>query len=209
MLALTLALSSTAHAQDGAAGARTWQLDPSASTVYVLVKHDPTTALAGMAHDHTVAATGWTGTVVWDPANPAACQVDIQVPVAGLVIDPPGLRQRAGLEGETEDSDKTKISDNMWGSRQLEKDRFPTISFRSTSCSGTGPTYAVAGQMSVHGVSQAVTAQMTIRADDGGFSASGKLPSKASAWGFEPFTAAMGMVRNLDELQFTIDVKGR
>lgn len=190
-----------------AAEARTWKLDPAASVLYVLVKHDTSTTLANMAHDHTIAATGWTGTVVWNPADPTACKVDITVPVAGLVVDPPGYRERANLHGETEESDKPKILDNMWGSRQLDKDRFPSITFSSTSCSGAGPV-VVSGNMTIHGVSRPVSLPMNITVDGDTFSAKGRLPSSTSQWGFEPFTAAMGMIKNLDELEFTIDVKG-
>ncbi|MCB9683473.1 MAG: YceI family protein [Alphaproteobacteria bacterium] len=188
---------------------RTWKLDPSASTLFVLVKHDPNTALSGLAHDHTVAATGWSGTVTWTEGDPSACKVEITVPVSGLVIDPPGLRQRAGLEGDTPDSDKAKISDNMWGSRQLEKDVFPSISFASTSCNGSGSVITVAGNMTIHGVTKAVSLPMTINVSGDTFSAKGTMPSTASAWGFQPFTAAFGAIKNLDELQFTIDVRGR
>lgn len=191
-----------------AAAPRTWKLDPASSAVFVLVKHDPDTALAGMAHDHTVAATGWSGTVTWTDGDPSACKVEITVPVSGLVIDAPGMRARAGLEGETEEDDKAKISENMWGSRQLEKDRFPSITFSSTSCTGSGSAITVAGTMTIHGVSKAVSVPMTITTAGDTFSAKGTFPSTASAWGFQPFTAAMGMIKNLDALQFTVDVKG-
>lgn len=187
---------------------RTWKLDPGSSTLFVLVKHDPNTALSGLAHDHTVAATGWSGQVTWTEGDPSACKVEITVPVSGLVIDPPGLRQRAGLEGETDEGDKTKISDNMWGSRQLEKDRFPSITFASTSCSGSGTAITVAGNMSIHGVTKAVSLPMTISVSGDSFAAKGTMPSTASTWGFQPFTAAFGAIKNLDELQFTIDVRG-
>ncbi|MCB9685637.1 MAG: YceI family protein [Alphaproteobacteria bacterium] len=203
MLITTMLLSTSAHAEG-----RTWDLDPAASTLFVLVKHDPNTALAGMAHDHTIAATGWSGSVTWDPDAPGTCAVHIDVPVSGLVVDPPGYRARAGLEGDVPDGDKVKIAENMWGNRQLEKDRFPSISFSSTRCEGSGPTYVVVGDMTIHGVTKQVSTQMTIQADDAGFHASGTLPAALTTWDMSPFTAAMGMIKNLNELAFTIDVKG-
>ncbi len=188
---------------------RTWTLDPGASTLYVLVKYDRNTALSGLGHDHTIAATGWSGTVTWDPDDLSACEVEIRVPVGKLVVDPPGYRARAGLEGETPADDKPKILENMWGRKQLEKDRFPEITFRSTACSGDPARPTVQGKLTLHGVTRQVSLPMAIAVDEERFTAEGSLPITGSSFGFDPFTAALGAVKNQDALRIVIDVTGR
>lgn len=190
--------------------ARTYTLDAKKSTLYVLIKFDRDAALASVAHDHVIVATGWTGTATWNPADASACKVEISVPVSGLVVDPPGMRANAGLEGETEAGDKTKITENFQGKRQLDMASYPKITFSSTSCTGDSGTgkVKVNGNLTIHGVSKAVTASMTVDATDAGFSASGKLSATHSDFGFEPFTAALGAVRNTQPLAFTMAIKG-
>jgi polyisoprenoid-binding protein YceI len=189
--------------------ARTWELDPAASTLFVIVRHDASTALSGMAHDHAVTATGWSGKVTWDPADPGACDIHVVVPVGGLVVDPPGMRERAGLEGDTDETDKPKILDNLWSARQLDKSRFPSIEFSSTSCAGAGTAFTVKGTLTMHGVAKELSVPMTIVVDGDHFSAAGAFDTTGTTFGFQPYTAAMGMIRNLDGLSFTIDVRGR
>ena len=53
---------------------------PSGSTLLVIVLKDTSTIGSGFAHDHAIGATGWSGTVHWDSADPAACKVNITVP---------------------------------------------------------------------------------------------------------------------------------
>jgi polyisoprenoid-binding protein YceI len=190
------------------AGPRLWTLDPSQGALSVLVRYERGTALASMAHDHVVAATGWTGTVSWVEGEPQRCEISVSVPVSGLVVDPPGSRTRAGLPGETPAEDRGKILENLSGDRQLDGDRFPKITFRSTSCTPQGEKILVAGTLSLHGVSRAIEVPMEIEAGER-FAARGAFSISGESFGFQPFRAAMGAVRNQDRLAFTIDVRGR
>lgn len=217
--ALTLALlaAPAAFAQDEPAptdepaaepakGPVTYALQPSRSVLAVLVKYDRTSLIAG--HDHIVQASTFTGTVVWDPADPSTCDIDISFPVTALVVDPDGSRARAGLEGETSDNDKKKIKQNFEGKSQLDASGFPTISFESTSCVAKGERFEVTGPLSMHGVSHEVKASMKITADGQAFAAKGTFSGTHGDWGFDPFTALLGSLRNDDALAFTVDVKG-
>jgi polyisoprenoid-binding protein YceI len=187
---------------------RLWTLQPSQSDLSVLVRYERGTALASMAHDHVVAATGWTGTVWWVEGEPERCEISVSVPVTGLVVDPPGSRARAGLPGETPDEDKRKIGENLSGDRQLDGSRFPQITFRSTSCRPQGEKILVTGTLSLHGASRRIEVPMEITADER-LQARGTFSISGESFGMQPFRAAMGAVRNQDRLDFTIDVQGR
>lgn len=214
-LASTIALAQDAPAEEApteeapaeeAAGPTTYTLDPAQSRIYVLVKYDRGAAIAG--HDHVVVAETFDGTVTWDPSDPSACDVSISFPVTALTVDPGNARSWAGLEGETGEGDKSKIRDNFLGKHQLESDKFPKISYKSSSCSGSGSSYEVKGDLTIHGVTKSVTSKMTIDAGDT-FSASGTFKTGHDTWGMEPYSALLGALKNAPELTFTVNVKGK
>jgi polyisoprenoid-binding protein YceI len=214
-LSSTLALAQDAPAVDApaeaapaeeASGPRTYTLDPSQSKLYVLVKYDRNATIPG--HDHVVVASTFDGKVTWDPEDPSACDISIEFPVTALTVDPGNSRTWAGLEGETGEGDKGKIRDNLLGKHQLESERFPKISYQSSSCSGSGSSFEVKGELSMHGISKPVTTKMTISAGDA-FAAKGTFTTDHATWGMDPFSALLGALKNDPQLAFTVDVKGK
>ncbi|MBA2321388.1 MAG: YceI family protein, partial [Deltaproteobacteria bacterium] len=184
-----------------------YEINASASTLFVIVRRDPGTIGASFAHDHAVGATGWSGTVHWDPSNVAACAISIKLPVSGLRVDPPGYRAKAGIDPEgVSDSDEAKITDNFRSDSQLDMGSYPEIAFQSTSCAGADGKYVVSGNMTMRGKSRPTKIPMSITADGSTLKASGKFDANHTDWGFNPFSAAFGSVKNLNELTFVIDV---
>lgn len=190
-----------------AGGATTYKLDPAQGALYVVLKYDRSALMAG--HDHVIQASTFTGSVTWSATDPTACKVDIRFPVSALVVDPPGSRARAGFEGETSDGDKKKIAENMWGKGQLDASSFPEISYQATKCEGTTGSVKVSGNLRIHGVSKAVTLTMNVTADGSAFAAKGSTNITHGMFGFSPFTAGLGMLKNDDNLKLVVDVKGR
>lgn len=189
-----------------APAAVTYKLDAPASWLYVLVRYDRNATMAG--HDHVVKAVDFDGKVTWNPADPSACAIDISFPVSALQVDPGNARQHVGVEGETAEGDKRKIKANLEGRHQLEADSHPNITYKSTSCAANGDRVDVTGSLNIHGVAKTVKVPMTIAADATSFKANGKFTLKHSDFGFEPFTALLGMLRNAPELEFVVNVKG-
>ncbi len=184
-----------------------YAIDAPASTLFVIVLRDPATLAATLAHDHAIGATGWSGTVVWDPADPAACRVAVTVPVAGLRVDPPGYRAKAGIDlGGVSASDKAKISANFWAPNQLDRARFSEIRFESTTCTGRGGRYVVNGEMTLRGRVRTTAIEMNVSADGRTLKASGRFQARQTDWRFQPYSAFLGAIRNKDELTFVIDV---
>ncbi|MSP54363.1 MAG: YceI family protein [Myxococcales bacterium] len=183
-------------------------LDPSKSQIYVQVYKDPDTLAAGLSHDHVIAATGWNGKVTWDTANIAACKVTISVPTSGLVNDEDSLRKKVGYDTVLDSGDRAEVKEHMLGSDQLNAGSFPNLTFTSTSCAASGTSTVVKGNMSLHGVSKAVSVTMAITADGKSFGAKGTLALGQTDFGITPFSALFGQLKNKNEMKFTIDVKG-
>ena len=186
-----------------------YRLDPGAGAIYVQVYKDPDTLAAGLSHDHVIVAKGWTGTVVWTPDDLSACSIDIRVPVNSLQNDASEWRTRVGYDTTLSESQRAEVRDHMIGSSQLDAARYPEITFRSTGCARDGDRYAVTGTLSVHGKSQTVTIKMKISGDGARFSASGTLKFKQSSFGFQPFSAMAGALKNRDEVKLVIEVSGK
>ncbi len=165
-----------------APAATDYTLKASSSTLFVVVYKDPNTLGSGFAHDHAIAATGWTGKVHWNPANVAECKIDISVPVSGLKVDPPGFRQKAGIDPseEVDADDKAEITSNFQGSSQLDMAKYSTITFQSTSCAQSGDKVEVSGNMTIRGKAR---------------------PTKV-------LMAALGAVKNQNKLTFVMDLVG-
>ena len=209
-----VALSDTGGPAAAAASEVTYTLDPSKTWLYVIVTIDKSTIGSALGHDHAIAATGWSGSVTW-PAPGSSdwskCSVRIDVPVSGLKVDPPGYREHAGLDadGAVGDKDKATITGNFKGKRQLDASTHSKISFRSTSCAPAGDKVSVKGTLTIRGVGATVTAPMTVSHDGTSFSASGRFSANHTDFGFKPFTAALGALKNNNKLTFVINTKGK
>ncbi len=185
-----------------------YAMSDTTGTIYVQVFKDPTTLAAGLSHDHVMKATGWTGSVTWDATNPATCAVDISIPVAKLEVDSNTMRAKVGYSGQLSDSDRSSVQESMLSSGQLDGSKYPNMTFKSSSCSGSGETIMVKGSLTIRGKAKEITVPMKISASATEFSAKGTFKAKHSDFGFTPFEALLGQLKNKDEMTFTVDVKG-
>lgn len=82
----------------------------------------------------------FSGTLTYDPADPAKCAIDVTV-------------QSASLDTRNSGRDKVLRSDDFF-----DVDKFPTLSFHSTSVTSAGVgAYDVTGDLTIHGVTKRVT----------------------------------------------------
>jgi polyisoprenoid-binding protein YceI len=150
---------------------------------------------------------GFTGAVTWDPTNPGACKVDINVPVSQLQVDAPEMRKKVGYDTVLDDSQRADVTKNMLSDEQLDGAKFSNITFKATKCEGAGDSVKVSGNLTIHGVSKSVTVPMKISAGDT-ISAKGSLHILASDDGFQPYSALLGQLKNQNDMTLTIDVVG-
>ena len=195
---------------EAATGPQTYALDPASSFLAVVVYNDENRWTPVTGHDHVMKAQTFSGTVVWDSEDAAACDVQISVPASALQVDPPGARERMGLDpdGAIGDGQKGTVVKNMLGKHVLAADAFPDLSFASSSCDGTTGAVQVRGELKVHGVGKAVAVPMTITLEEGSFHAKGTFDLGHADFGMKPFTYGPGTPRNAEKLTFVVDVQG-
>ena len=185
-----------------------YTINTGSSTLLVAIRNDTSAWASRLGHDHAIVASDFTGKVVWDATDASKCNISFSIPVSKLVVDPAGSRERMGFHGVTSDSDKETITTNFRSEGQLNMAAHPTISFQSTSCSGTSGKVDVKGNFTMRGTTKPVTAAMNVTVDGSTFKASGGFESTHTYFDFEPFQALGGNLRNQDRLQFVLDVKG-
>ncbi|MCB9763407.1 MAG: YceI family protein [Alphaproteobacteria bacterium] len=209
VLSLLLALGGSPDSPIGAAyaqdAAHTYALK---GLLYVQVYKDPDTIAAALAHDHVVRASGWTGTVTWDPSNPGACDVKITVPVNRLAVDEEDLRRALGYDTFPKAGEREDIKKEMLSEDQLSGTKFPQITYKSTSCEAAGDNVKVTGDLTIRGKTKPVTMTMTVKADAVNFQAKGSLAINATDFGFDPFSAGFGALKNQNRMILVVDAKG-
>jgi polyisoprenoid-binding protein YceI len=175
---------------------------------YIVVKKDPSTMAAGLSHDHAIRAKGISGSFTWNAADPAACRLKVLMPVNQLDVDAPETRKAAGLEGTLSDGQRKDVRKNMLAKGQLYANNFPTISFQSDGCSLNEERFAVQGDLTIRGKAQRVILRGSLSAEDAAFRLRGFVNIKATDFGFEPYTALLGQLKNQNEMKLVVDLRG-
>ena len=176
-----------------AAATRTYVIDASASAVQVHVGKSGVFGFAG--HTHEVTADRFEGRVDADPDDLARSSVELSFEASGLTVS---------AQGEPE-GDAPKVQEVMAGSKVLDVSRFPAIRFRSRQVSGRRAAEGayelqVAGEVSLHGVSRAVTVPVRVELSGATLTASGRTTLAQRAFGIEPVTAGGGTVKVKNEV---------
>jgi polyisoprenoid-binding protein YceI len=93
----------------------------------------------------------------------------------------------------------------------LESQRYPEIVYESSrvTASGTGDRYwaALAGNLTLHGVTKSLSISARVAVNGDSLRASGEFSLKQSDFGITLVSAAGGTIRVKDELKFTFDIK--
>lgn len=189
---------------------KNYKLSDAQSLLYVLVENDASTLMSRMGHDHVIRATGWQGKFAYDRDRPESSRVEFTIPVQGLRADEADMRQRVGLSGKVSSGDCRKTEENMLKKNQLWGERYAEITFVSTGFregDGAGKLL-VSGALTIRGVSKSLEVEMTIGDEAGGVRASGRFSVRHGDFGFQPFSAPLGALKNKDNIEFVIDVLG-
>jgi polyisoprenoid-binding protein YceI len=165
---------------------------------------------SGLAHDHVVEATEVSGTVEYDPARPEGSSVVIETRTATLRIDDPAARRRSGVEGEISASERADVAKAMRAPDQLDVARYPTIRFASTRVVPEGEgRLRVTGSLTIRGVTREVSFPVTVALEDGALRARATLRFLQSSFGYRPYSALLGAIRNKDEVSLEVDLVAR
>lgn len=162
---------------------------------------------SALAHDHVVRATTFTGHVQIDLSAPTNGSITVEVQTASLKVDEPELRQKYGLASQLSEKDRRQIQETMQSSSQLDVAQYPTMKFVATKIEAqpTG-TYSVTGNLTIREKTQVVTFPAQIERRENALHVKGNFRFKQSSFGYTPYSALFGAVRNQDEVLLHFEV---
>jgi len=163
-----------------------WVIDKNHSQVNFQIRHGGVSNVRG-------SLSGVTGTVVWDDKDPSKSSVE------------------ATIDATTVSTNNDARDKHLKSPDFFNVEKFPTLTFKSTSVSGASGKLQVTGDLTLGGVTKSVTLDV-----DGptapqkgmggkmvtGFSASGLLKRSDFNFGNPKFNGLLG-----DDVKFTIDVE--
>lgn len=187
------------------AAAAAFKVDPSRSSLVVQIFRDGVAARLG--HDHVVQATTFSGRVTYDPSAPTLSSVAAEVRTATLTVDDAETRRKFGLEGQLSTKDVAEIEKSMKAEGQLDVVKFPLITFTSTTITPQAQDrYLVTGQLTIRGVTRAVQFPANVVMDGNVLRATGTFTFMQSAFGYKPYSALLGAIKNKDAVTLHIDL---
>ena len=110
---------------------QTWTIDPAHSSVGFTIRH----LMISKVHGHF---TRWSGSLVFDEADPAASKVEVQIEVASVDTREPNR------DGHLRTGDFFDV------------EHFPHMTFKSTRVEGSGSDFKVTGDLTLRGVTKPV-----------------------------------------------------
>jgi polyisoprenoid-binding protein YceI len=198
LLLTALALSQLGH----------YALDPAETELLALTA--PAGLLAGASHPHVVAARQVQGEVVFDPADATSLRVSVVVPAAALENDEPALRKRLGFPSMLSEADRKTVAANLRAKSQLDTSGHPTITFVSRAARRLDPEHLeLTGTLTLRGVAVELTLPVTATARDGVFRGEGTVNITHAMFGFEPYSAALGTIKNAEGITLRLRLVAR
>ncbi len=195
-LLLLLLLAPAAHAAE--------KLTLDAARSELVVKTHAAGIGKGFAHDHVVRATEVAGTAELDPSSPESLQASLTVKAASLEVDEPSVRRRHAETSQLDDKDRQSVKESMLGEKQLDARRFPVITFTSTRARREGGQLLLDGKLTLHGQTRELTVPVKLAQRDGRTTAESRFSVRTSDYGIKPYSAALGTIKNGDEVDFVI-----
>lgn len=184
-----------------------WALDSKGTAL--AVKTWKTGAGAGLAHDHVVRATRFSGRASLDEAGtPESLALELVVDVNALTPDEPEDRRTYHLPNTpVPENDRTKVKENMLGDEQLDAAKFPTLSFKVNKVyrEESGVLQCL-GKLTLHGVTKELLFPITVKATENRVEGEAAVKFKTSDFGVKPYSAALGLIRNKDEVELVVRV---
>ena len=146
---------------------------------------------SAFAHDHEIRAPIQSGNF-----DEQKHTVEFKVNAAELkVLDPDGS-----------DNERSQVQHTMEGPKVLDPEKFPEISFHSTSIEATGPDkWNVQGDLTLHGQTHPV--KVEVNGANGHYRGSSRF--RQTEFGMTPITIGGGAVKVKDEVRIEFEVAGK
>jgi polyisoprenoid-binding protein YceI len=184
-----------------------WTLDIAATELAVKVWK--TGAGASLAHDHVVVATKFSGTGSLDDAGkPESLRLELVVDTNSLVPDEPEARRKYYLPNTpVPEDDRKKVRANLLADDQLDAAKFPTIGFvvSKVYAEESGALQCL-GKLTLHGVTKELQFPIKVKTGDRQVAGDASVRFKTSDFGIKPYSAALGLIKNKDEVELVVHV---
>jgi len=182
--------------------ARSYTIDSSRSSATIEVGKAGVFSFAA-GHTHEVVAPSITGTIAVDISDPAQSNVRVTIDASALKVTG---------KGEPAD-DVPKVQETMSGTQVLDVQRYPQITFASTSVAFKNYTGAtvdvmVTGQLTLHNVTRSIVVPVAVRLEGDTVTANGRFPVKQTDYGIRPVSVG-GVVSVKDVLNISFTIVGR
>lgn len=182
-----------------------WTLDLTATEL--AVKTWKTGAGASLAHDHVVRAPKFSGKAALDDSGkPESLSLELTVEASALIADEPEDRRKYHLPNKpVPEDDRKKVKEAMLSDEQLDVAKFPTIGFVVTKVyrEESGALQCL-GKLTLHGVTKELLFPITVKTGDRQVDGDASVRFKTSDFGIKPYSAALGFIRNKDEVELMV-----
>ena len=204
-IALTL-LTLVSLASSAVANPTTYEIDLKQSELVVILRKGGVASRLG--HDHAVAATQFTGTVVYDPADVTKTTVKIDVKTDSLQADDPKLCKKHGVKNTASVSDRKTINANLRTEDQLWVKKYPTLTFRSRKFVQVGKHKAtyIQGYLTIRGKKKLISCLIKLELKNKQLRAQCVFKIVQSDFGYTPYSALMGAIKVKDAAQIKVDI---
>jgi polyisoprenoid-binding protein YceI len=182
--------------------------DDAQSLLYVQVYKDPNALASGLAHNHVMRATNWTGDVMYNPESLDVCSMSFTLPVLDLAVDEDAMRDVVGYGDTINAADRATIREHMLDSNQLNASQFTSIWFESTYCEATDSGLMVTGDMFIAGTTTEMIVNVTVTPTADKFYMSSVIDFTHADFNITPYEAFFGAIRNAEPLTITFDMVG-
>lgn len=171
----------------------THRIGPESGTLLLLTRRQGLAAQAG--HDLTIEIAQWSGTVTVGD-QPAESALDVTMRLESLRV----LSGTGGVKPLSE-KDKREIAGNAV--KTLGVDRFPEARFVSSSVTPSETGATIEGTLTLHGVDQPVTLNVTTSGTD---RFTGQASVVQTAHGIKPYTGFFGALKLADAVALEADI---
>jgi polyisoprenoid-binding protein YceI len=193
----TLKNTVVSHKNEPEAMTSRYPVDYGASYLIAITGKSGLFSFAG--HNHAVIATKWSAIFDMTPTFMAHSRVIISVETAGLVIDSPEARQKAGLGPGPDRGEIPTIQKRMLSAEVLDIEQYPAIRFTSTAVEAEGTDHLrVSGGYELHGQRHRVVIPVRYRSNGARIALDGEFMIRQTDYGLRSDSVAGGAVKVKD-----------
>jgi hypothetical protein len=177
---------------------RVGDVDLSKSRVFTFV------GATGFGHEHAVEGRLVSGFVNLGATQDAG---ELVFDMRSFDADTPAARKYIGLKGETDDSTREQVNENMLGADVLDVADYPTAKFEIQSATrhegtkaGSRPQFLLDGKFTLHGVTKHLRILAETEESRGMIHLRSRFSVLQSQFGITPFTKLLGAIGVADKL---------